>query len=149
MKISSVVRNWFWAVAIAAAAIIYFAPEAPSAKSALNAADDWVVPRPAPVPNLPLQAAILSASNLWGGQFAPAAPDTTYNTWRLTGVASTNGVKQVLVLQGPDRLLTLKPGDALPDGTKIAEVRNTGICVYIEGKKRFLPLPEQAVPVVW
>ncbi len=149
MKVTSVVRTWLWAAGIGAAAIIYFAPQAPIAKPALNAVDEWVVPRGAPAPNLPLQAAILSASNLWGGQFAPATPDTTYNTWRLTGVASTNGVKQVLVLQGPDRLLTLKPGDALPDGTKIAEVRNTGICVYIEGKKRFLPLPEQAIPVVW
>ena len=149
MNLAAVVRNWFWAVAITGLVIVYFAPEAAKIKFEAPAAVEWVLPRAAPTPNLALQAQILATSNLWGGQFAPATPDTTYNTWRLTGVTNVNGVKQVLVLQGPDRLLTLKPGDNLPDGTKIAEVRITGICVYIEGKKRFLPLPEQAIPVVW
>ncbi len=149
MKLATIVRGWLWLVGIVAAGMIYFAPEAPTAKPILNAGEEWLIPRAAPAPNFATQSATLAASNLWGGQFAPSAPDLTYSTWRLTGVVNSGGLRQVLVLQGPDRLLTLKPGDVLPDGTKIAEIRATGICVYIEGKKRFLPLPEQVVPIVW
>ncbi len=149
MKLTVLARNWLVAVVLAATAIIYFSPAPPPAVPPTNLEVGWRVPRAAPKADLRRQAASLTLSNLWGGQFAPPIVDTTYDTWRLVGTSNSGGLKQVLVLQGPDRIIHLKVGELLPDGTKIAEIRNTGICIFLFGKKRFLPLPEQAVPLVW
>lgn len=146
------VKRWLIALALAAIFIIAIAPAPqPTTARGAQSGDGWLVPR-LPVPPANPQASVtgLLKSSLWGGQAdAASQADNKASRWRLAGITGALADRHVVVQFGDDRILQLKAGDKFPDGTAIAQVRETGVCVLIEGKKRFLPLDSQAVPIVW
>ena len=146
------VKRWLIALALAAVCIIAIAPTPqPKAPRGAPSGDGWLVPR-LPVPPANPQATLtgLLKSSLWGGQAdAASLLDGKASQWRMAGITGTLADRHVVVQFGDDRILQLKAGDKFPDGTFIAQVREVGVCVLIEGKKRFLPLDSQAVPIVW
>jgi len=85
----------------------------------------------------------LTRSNLWGGQFqTDGEVDERAKRWRVAGVAGQARDRVVLVQFGDDRILPLKVGEKFPDGTPIVDIKDNGVCVNIEGKKRLLPLAD-------
>ena len=145
-------KRWLFAVAILAVVIIAVAPQ-PQPKSAgtASATDGWLVPRlPTSQHNSPLALNSMLQSRLWGGQ-ADAAQDGDDKAarWRVAGITGSAGERYAIVQFGDDRVSQLKAGERFPDGTLIAQVRDNGVCVLIEAKKRFLPLDGQVVPIVW
>ena len=144
---------WLWSVAILAGAIALAvpAPEFDPAKLKVARADEgWRVNRLNTVNRAPENLAEMTRSNLWGGQFqSDAAVDERAKRWRVAGVAGQARERVVLVQFGDDRILPLKAGEKFPDGTPIIDIKDNGVCVNIEGKKRLLPLAEQTIPIVW
>ncbi len=147
---------WLWAVAIAVAIAVMImpAPVADGSKLKQNRADeDWRISRlETTTRNASRNAENLSElarSNLWGGQFANISVDESAKRWRIAGVAGQARDRVVLVQFGDDRILPLKVGEKFPDGTPIVEIKENGVCVNIDGKKRLLPLAEQTIPIVW
>jgi len=124
---------WLWAVAILGLVVVL------------------LVPAPAIDPaTAPDNLAELTRSNLWGGQFqTDGEVDERAKRWRVAGVAGQARDRVVLVQFGDDRILPLKVGEKFPDGTPIVDIKDNGVCVNIEGKKRLLPLAEQTIPIVW
>jgi hypothetical protein len=55
----------------------------------------------------------------------------------------------VIIQFGDDRIQQLKAKDQFPDGTVIVEVRENGVCVMLQGKRRLLPLDGQAPTIIW
>ncbi len=143
-----------WLIAVALLALVAFlvvpAPQPTAAKTG-SAADGWVVPRlAAPPANAALVLNGLVQSRLWGGQAdANPANDDKASRWRLAGITGVPNDRYAIVQFGDDRIQQLKAGDKFPDGTLIAQVREGGVCVVLEGNKRFLPLDGQVVPIVW
>jgi len=146
------VKRWLIALALAAIFIIAIAPAPqPTTARGAQSGDGWLVPR-LPVPPANPQASVtgLLKSSLWGGQAdAASQADDKASRWRLAGITGALADRYAIVQFGDDRIQQLKSGDKFPDGTSIAQVREGGVCVLIEGKKRFLPLDSQAVPIVW
>jgi hypothetical protein len=152
MTTRQILVYWLWMVGIAATLIGLVAPSpVADTKAMAEAADEpWQIPKLAARGAGATDAAELARANLWGSQFAvETATDDRGSRWRLAGVVGEARQRQVLLKFGDDRLQTLKAGDRLPDGTMIGEVKENGICIVIEGKRRFLPLPGQTIPVVW
>lgn len=138
-------------MAVVAVGIILFAP-APSPRAGQSTKNDegWVVPRL----NLALDpqslAVGLQRTNLWGGQAEVIADaEDRLLQWRVAGVTGQARERFVLVQFGDDRIMPLKAGEKFPDGTPIADVRENGVCVTLSGKRRFLPLNGQTIPIVW
>jgi hypothetical protein len=133
-------------------AVFSLAPS-PQRKASTDARSDdgWLVPR------LPIQTAnsqsIVSGllqSKLWGGAAeAPPTVDEKNSRWRVAGITGRPAERYAIIQFGDDRVQQLRAGDKLPDGTLISEVRERGICILLEGKKRKLPLDGQAVAIVW
>ena len=145
-------KRWLIALALAAILIIAIAPvPQPKAARGAQSGDGWLVPRlPLPPANPQATVAGLLKSSLWGGQTDNSSVvDDRAARWRMAGITGAAADRQVVVQFGDDRILQLKAGEKFPDGTAIAQVREAGVCVFIEGKKRFLPLDSQAVPIVW
>ncbi len=147
---------WLWALAIAVAAAVMImpAPVAGSNQVKQNRADEvWRISRLETISRSASRTAEnlaeLARSNLWGGQFANDSNDETAKRWRIAGVAGQARDRVVLVQFGDDRILPLKAGEKFPDGTPIIEIKENGVCVNIDGKKRLLPLAEQTIPIVW
>jgi hypothetical protein len=144
---------WLWAVSAFAVLFILFgpAPEPSNSKTNLPASEEkWAVPHLPPSTTASADLAELSRSNLWGGQNqAESQADERSKQWRLAGLAGQSKDRHVLVQFGDDRIMPLKAGDRFPDGTLIAEIKDNGVCVQIDGKKRLLPLPGQAIPIIW
>jgi len=145
-------KRWLIATTLAAILIVVIAPAPqPGAARGAQPGDGWLVPR-LPVPPANPQAAVtgLLKSSLWGGQAdAASLVDDKASRWRLAGITGSPADRYAIVQFGDDRIQQLKAGDKFPDGTFIAQVREAGVCVVIEGKKRFLPLDSQAVPIIW
>jgi hypothetical protein len=92
----------------------------------------------------------LAQSKLWGGQSEVAsAADDRASKWRVAGVTGQRNDRYVIVQFGDDRTQQLRSKDQFPDGTLISEVRENGVCVILQGKRRFLPLDGQAPAIVW
>ncbi len=145
-------KRWLIAVALLTLVVVLVAPTPqPKAARAGSATDGWVVPRLAlPPENASLVLNGLLQSRLWGGQAdANPANDDKASRWRLAGITGVPNDRYAIVQFGDDRIQQLKAGDKFPDGTLIAQVREGGVCVVLEGNKRFLPLDGQVVPIVW
>lgn len=144
---------WLWAIAITAAAMVLLtpAPELDETKLGNSRGDEvWRVIRFNATNRAPANLAELSRSNLWGGQFqGETQTDETAKRWRVAGLAGQARDRVVLVQFGDDKILPLKTGEKFPDGTLIVEIKDNGVCVNIDGKKRLLPLAEQTIPIVW
>ena len=144
---------WLWAVAILAGVITLAipAPEFDPAKLRVVRADEgWRVNRLNTANRAADNLAEMTRSNLWGGQFqSDSEVDERAKRWRVAGVAGQARDRVVLVQFGDDRILPLKAGEKFPDGTPIVDIKDNGVCVNIEGKKRLLPLAEQTIPIVW
>jgi hypothetical protein len=140
------------ALAVVGVLVVLFAPK-PSGKNNASpaAAPGWVVPKlSAPMRNIQPVVTDLSRAKLWSGQLDnPVAIDDSAARWRIAGITGRAKERYVLVLSGDDKITPLKAGDKFPDSTIIAEIRETGICVVLEGKKRFLPIDGQTLPMVW
>jgi hypothetical protein len=113
--------------------------------------EGWLVPRLAPAPSgSPSVITELVQSRLWGGQRgAIAEVDEKAARWRLAGVTGKPNDRYVIVQFGDDRIQQLKAKDQFPDGTVIAEVRENGVCVILQGKRRLLPLDGQLPAITW
>ena len=148
---------WLWGVAIIMAAMVLMvpAPEMNTGKLAANRIDEgWRVSRLVTTNrdagSIANNVAELSRGNLWGGQFqTDNGNDELAKRWRVAGVAGKARDRVVLVQFGDDRILPLKVGEKFPDGTPIVDIRDNGVCVTIDGKRRLLPLAEQTIPIVW
>ena len=152
---------WLWAAAGAIAAVVLLtpapapAPETDASKLAANRADEtWRVTRletqSRSAARTTENIAELTRSNIWGGQFqTDNAADEKAKRWRLAGVSGQGRDRVVLIQFGDDRILGLKVGDKFPDDTPIVDIKDNGVCVTFEGKKRLLPLAEQTIPIVW
>ena len=142
-----------WAVAAIVALVVALAPPPkPAADFDSSRLEGWLVPRPDKATNSAAIAANLvrTSAALWGGQAdAVSVVDTLAASWRLAGVTGQANTRFAVVQFGDDRILPLKAGDMLPDGTPIVEVREGGLCVTLSGKRRFLPLSGQTIPIVW
>jgi len=150
--VSLPVKRWLIALALAAIFIIAIAPAPqPTTARGMQPRDGWLVPRlPAPPANPQASVTSLLKSSLWGGQAdAASQTDDKASRWRLAGITGTPANRYAIVQFGDDRIQQLKAGDKFPDGTAIAQVREVGVCVLIDGKKRFLPLDSQVVPILW
>ncbi len=146
-------KYWAWPAAVCAVLILLTAPAPtiPPTQTAAGARDEgWFVPRLASRGDIGADVAELARSGFWGGQFqADTQVDDRAKQWRVAGLAGQAKDRHVLVQFGDDRILPLKAGDRFPDGTLIADIKDNGVCVQIEGKKRLLPLVGQAIPIVW
>lgn len=133
-------------------AVVLFAPS-PQRKGLTDAKADegWLVPRlPTSTGNSQSVVSALLQSKLWGGA-AEAAPtiDEKAARWRVAGITGRPTERYAIIQFGDDRIQQLKAGDKLPDGTLISQVRERGLCIVIEGKKRNLPLDGQAAAIIW
>ncbi len=144
-------KRWLWLSLASAAVIAIVAPTpSPRAGTATNRDEGWTVPRIATTMDPLLLATNLQKTSLWGGQAdVVAGADDRATQWRIAGVAGQARDRVVVVQFGDERLLPLKAGEKFPDGTPIAEVRENGVCVTLSGKRRFLPLSGQTIPIVW
>ena len=144
---------WLWTAVILAGAIVWSVPVPeidPASLKVVRADEGWRVTRLNIANRAPDNLAELIRSNLWGGQFqADVEVDERAKRWRVAGVAGQARDRVVLVQFGDDRILPLKAGEKFPDGTPIVDIKDNGVCVNIEGKKRLLPLAEQTIPIVW
>jgi hypothetical protein len=133
-------------------AVFVLAPS-PQRRASIDARSDdgWLVPR-LPIQTTNSQSVVsgLLQSKLWGGA-AEASPivDEKASRWRVAGITGRQAERYAIIQFGDDRVQQLKSGDKLPDGTLISEVRERGLCILIEGKKRSLPLDGQASAIVW
>ena len=147
-------KQWLVVTALLAAAIYFLAP-APSytVRAGSSADEGWLVPRVGEGMATPERTAAvvtdLSRAPLWSGQTDVVAVDSRSNQWRIAGITGRAIAREVLVQFADERILPLKAGDKFPDGTPIAEVRDNGVCVTLSGKRRFLPLSGQTIPIVW
>lgn len=147
-----IAKYWLLVTAATGLAVAILTPE-PVAKSQAKtiAGDGWAVPRVSSSGGQePQLVAALLRSSLWGRQADTAiTTDDLGSGWRIAGITGTSRDRLVLVHFGDDRILPLKAGEKFPDGTPIAEVRENGVCVTLSGKRRFLPLSGQNIPIVW
>ncbi len=146
-------RRWLirglWAALIAAALIVALTPAPEPGPPPAAVTDPWALPRLA-AGNSAGDLAELLRGNLWSGQAqSDAQVDERARRWRLAGTAGPLRERVAIVQFGDGTSQTLKAGDHLPDGTLIGEIRDNGVCVIIDGKKRLLPLPGQTVPTIW
>lgn len=131
-------------------AIIAPVPSKPVSAEAARLDDAWVVPAVTPTRGNTQVLEGLRRSALWGAiADAPAGPDAKAREWRIVGITGA-ALKRTVILQfGDERILPLSAGDKFPDGTLIVEVQENGVCVSMNGKKRRLLLPGQALPQIW
>lgn len=145
-------NRWLILLAAAIALVVLAAPK-PELRLARSAPSGggWIVPKlGAPIRNAPAIVNDLTKAKLWSGLLdAPPSLDDKLARWRIAGITGRKNERYVLVLSGEDRVTPLKAGDKFPDNTTIAEVRENGICVILDGKKRFLPIDGQAIPIAW
>ena len=149
---SALLKQWLVVSVLIAIAIVALAPvPARIAKGAGTNNEGWSVPRIEPAN--PLTTSLVTAlqrSALWGGQAdLTTTTDNRASQWRIAGITGSARDRVVLVQFGDDRILPLKVGEKFPDGTPIAEIRETGVCVTLSDKRRFLPLAGQTIPIVW
>ena len=145
-------KRYLIGVGIMATAIFVLAPqpEVPANKSAASG-DGWFVPRITPQSgNAAGVLRDLVQSRLWGAATESAnVVDDKASRWRIAGITGRPSERYVIVQFGDDRIQQLKAGDKFPDDTVISEVSERGICVLLSGKRRFLPIDGQMLPIVW
>jgi hypothetical protein len=142
--------RWLWVVAITAGLIVAFAPTPQiTTRSAAIADEGWSVPRLQTQDFQPF-ATTLAKSALWGATAEqPGGGVDRASQWRLAAVAGVGRDRAAIVEFGDGRVLPLKVGEKLPDGTPIVDVKENGVCVLLPNGKRLLPLASQTVPIVW
>ncbi len=145
-------KRWLLGVVTATVAVVFLAPSPQRKASTDPKSDDgWLVPRLA-IQTANSQSVVsgLLQSKLWGGAAeAPPTIDEKASRWRVAGITGRPAERYAIIQFGDDRVQQLKAGDKLPDGTLISEVRERGVCVLLEGKRRNLPLDGQAAAIVW
>jgi hypothetical protein len=135
---------------VIAIAIVLITPK-PEFDGKSRAASDagWRMPALGASPDTDRLVTALIASPLWGR----AADNTTANannsSWRLAGITGSGADRVVLIELSESRISPLKAGDKFPDGTLIQSVRENGVCVSIDGKRRLLPVDPSIAPLVW
>ncbi len=151
MKQHRFLIRWLWALAIVALVMVAATPAPdPGPPPATAGIEAWTPLRFSAPGNALADLPELMRGNLWGGQAqAEAQVDERARRWRLAGIAGNDKDRTVIVQFADEKTLPLKAGDKLPDGTLIGEIRDNGVCVIIDGKKRLLPMPGQTVPIIW
>ena len=150
MSLRRVAMRCVWALLALAALMIVLVPAPQPPQINKPAEEKWVAPRFGAGANAAADLAELARNNLWGGLASTESPvDERARQWRLAGIAGAAADRQVTVLFGDERILYVKAGDKFPDGTLIGEIRDNGVCVIIDGKKRLLPMPGQTIPMIW
>lgn len=135
---------------VIAAAIVLVTPR-PEFDGKTRAASDagWRMPALAAAPDTERLVTGLIASPLWGRAADSTAANSSNANWRLAGITGAGSDRVVLIELSESRIVPLKAGDKFPDGTLIQSVRENGVCVSIEGKRRLLPVDPSAAPLVW
>ncbi len=143
--------RWLWLVAITTALIVLVAPVAkPTSRAIANPSEGWAFPRldggADPKPFL----ASINRGNLWGVQAdaSNGAIDRS-GQWRVAAIVGQGLDRSVVIEFGDDKVLPLKAGQKFPDGTPILDIKENGVCVQLSNGRRFLPLADQANPIVW
>ena len=152
MSVRQIATYWAWLAGIIALLLVVLVPTPTvvTRAAAPITEENWTVPRLPSKGDAGADIAELAKSNLWGGQTqAESQLDERAKQWRLAGLAGQGRDRHALVQFGDDRIMPLKAGDRFPDGTLIADIKDNGVCVQIEGKKRLLPLAGQTIPIVW
>ncbi len=144
-------RYGYALIAITVVTILVAPAPQPSPARTAGTDEGWAMPKVAPMPaNFAAAVRELSQSKLWGGQADPQTQsDDRALKWRIAGVTGQQKDRYVIVQFGDDRILQLKAKEQFPDGTVIAEVRENGVCVILQGKRRLLPLDGQAPAIIW
>jgi hypothetical protein len=151
MSVRELLLRCLWAAAALGVLLVLAvpAPDPASVKSPAGG-ETWTPPRFASASSAAADLAELQRGNLWGGALqTETAVDERARRWRLAAIAGQARDRHLVVQFGDERILPLKAGDRLPDGTLIGDIRDTGICVIIDGKKRLLPRPGQTLPTIW
>ncbi len=151
MNLRRLFTRWLWALLIVGLLIVALTPVPdPGPPSAQAASETWTPLRFTAPGNALADLPEVMRNNLWGGQLqAETQVDERARRWRLAGIAGAANERTVIVQFADERTLPLKTGDKLPDGTLIGDIRDNGVCVIIDGKKRLLPMPGQTVPMIW
>ncbi|AMS31631.1 MAG: hypothetical protein ACK45Y_08370 [Betaproteobacteria bacterium] len=145
-------RRYAYILAIIVISTLAIAPTPqPSTMRSVGADSGWALPSVAPMPaNYAGTVRDLAQSKLWGGQVDVAAgANDLVSRWRIAGVTGQRNERYVIIQFGDDRIQQLKAKDQFPDGTVIVEVRENGVCVMLQGKRRLLPLDGQAPTIIW
>ena len=82
----------------------------------------------------------LNQAGLWGKVAEAPAPPPADSQWWFVGAMARGQERHVLIRVGSQPVLTLKPGDQLPDGSKILQIENGRICVLVNNNKRYLSI---------
>lgn len=144
-------RYMLWLVAAASMLIIAFAPQPSPTELSSNAAEaGWSIAKLSTTADAAQLSTALQKSKIWGSAEATnTSIDDRAKKWRIAGITGTAGERVVLVQFGDDKMISLKSGDRFPDETRIAEIRINGICVILDGKRRFLPLDGETTSITW
>jgi len=138
-----------WALLALAVSMVVLVPAPVPPQINRPTEEKWSPPRFAAGATAAADLAELARTNLWGIAPSETPADVRSRQWRLAGITGPASGRQVIVIFGDERLVYLKTGEMFPDGTLIGEIRDNGVCVIIDGKKRLLPMPGQTIPMTW
>ncbi len=109
----------------------------------------WRMPALFAAPDADRLVTSLIASPVWGRAVDDTNANVSSSNWRLAGITGAGTDRVVLIELSESRIVPLKVGDKFPDGTLIQSVRENGVCVSIDGKRRLLPVDPSIAPLVW
>ena len=114
---------------------IWFNTPEPKPPRKLSAVvEPWELPKLVPADNAKALEAI-NARNLWGivAANAPKEPE-----WKVMGIARRGDERFILLAYEGKPIEKLKVGDALPDGTTIAQIENDRFYILTTNKKKIV-----------
>lgn len=137
-------------MAVIAVAVVILTPKPEfDAKGREPSDAGWRMPSLGASPDTDRLVTGLIASPLWGRASDSTTTNPNNSNWRLAGITGAGSERVVLIELSESRIAPLKAGDKFPDGTLIQSVRENGVCVSIDGKRRLLPVDPSIAPLVW
>jgi type IV pilus biogenesis protein PilP len=100
---------------------------------------------PASALNLPsLKVTSTSGINLPPANTLPKPPEPPASTYSLKRIVGTEGRYSAVISSGGDRVLSVRPGETLPDGSKVKSVTLTSVSLVKDKKSKTLTIPSDS-----